>query len=966
MRKRLLTAALIAMAALLSACRKEMPVQEPLPEDNGSGWTVAIAATIGGDASTRVLAEDPVTHNLIASFETTGNIYVFNQTKNFVDPALLHPDKDGATALLTGTLTKEYDEGDVLVLCYNSDKDGLFSYKGQKGTLATAVDFAQAEITVSAEDAAGKTITGSAAFVNIQSIFGFNFTDGSLTVPAKAVEISTAEADLVSILRTYRATPYVPAVMHGNISLVADNPVSGTVYAALRNDNEADDTYRFYVNDGAGHLYSGEKSAPAGKIVNGKFYSATVALTPVDLPSVTLTETGTPVGPNAAWDPTLVMYGWSHLMFGYANYGDLTISGNSNGTWFAWMTYDGTGGDRTVTLDGATFSNPYTDYPLDNQEGTLTLILNGDNSITTDGRPAIGFQGNTIYFEGNGTLSITSSETTYGCWKGLVGSESTLQAVASPGYVLTISDGVDNGDGTTTWVYTVRPDLPALTFNLTAGYPAIAGAVKSDWEAGDALFVFFEGVAAPNYLKMNYDGTGWTCTEMEGDTAASGCLSLGNGSTGTMRAVFLPSGSDATVSASDGQFVFDTVQDAFYLTAELPYTVADNTLSGHFEMALPEGYVQLYLPDTAADDETVIELREPHFTPQGIASIGTDGTITHTRIAHGAPLKGHVYDTGYLFGGILAAGARNTPTGYHFTLVKGGFAGNYYHTAFPAMTFYTGEAEGRSFLLPSEAGWTAYTDFIPVDLGCDSHLGGQEYKRVYWANRNLGATADTGTDSYGDFFAWGELEPYYEAGFARETPGTHWKEGKGSGYAWESYNGFNPSGDGSTFTKYTGGDYSTLQSEDDTATQLLEGPWRMPSKTDWQCLYYTLKEEYDDGFVGMEESDHITWTFNSDGIAGYYVTSSAAGCEGNSIFLPLSGRRRNANLYDYKSGKESGNYWSSTLYSRSDIWDPSSIVYQPEYAFGASIDRPSDTGQAPLSTGNIARYVGRSIRPVMD
>ena len=70
MRKRLLIATLIAMAALLSACRKEMPVQEPLPEDNGSGWTVAIAATIGGDASTRVLTEDPVTHNLIASFET--------------------------------------------------------------------------------------------------------------------------------------------------------------------------------------------------------------------------------------------------------------------------------------------------------------------------------------------------------------------------------------------------------------------------------------------------------------------------------------------------------------------------------------------------------------------------------------------------------------------------------------------------------------------------------------------------------------------------------------------------------------------------------------------------------------------------------------------------------------------------------------------------------------------------------
>lgn len=975
MRTRLMTAALIAIAATLSACRKEMPVQEPLPAENGAedspskGWTVAIAATIGSDASTRALAEDPDTRNIVASFETTDEIRVFNKTKNFVDPSPLHPDQNGTGALLTGTLTRDYEEGDELVLCYNSDQNAMFSYKGQKGTLATVRDYAQAELTVSAEDAAGKTITGTAAFVNAQSIFGFNFTDGTSAVPARAVEISTAEAKLVSVLRTYQATPYVSPVNYGKLTVVADNPVSGTFYASIRNDNEGDDTYRFYVNDGDGHLYSGEKTAPAGKIVNGKFYSSTVALTPVALPAVTLTDPGTPVGPNAAWDPTLVMYGWSDVMFGYANYDDLTISGDSNGTWFLWMTADYSGGDRTVTLDGASFTNPATSYPLDNQEGTFTIVLNGDNSITTDGRPAIGFSGNVIYFEGNGTLSITSSEDKYGCQKGLHGRgyspSDPLQPVASPGYVLTISDGVDNGDGTTTWVYTVRPDLPALTFGLTAGYPVIPGAVKSGWEAGDAVFVFFEGVTAPAYLKMSYDGTAWSCTEMEGDTAVSGSLGLSNGSTGTMRAVYLPFGSDATVSASGNSFVFDPPQDGFYLTATLPYAVADNTLSGHFEMALPEGYVLFSLPDTAAGDGTEAELREPRFTPQGIASIGTDCTITHTRIAHGAPMKGHAYDGGYLFSGILETGARNTPAGYHFTLVKGGFAGSYFHKAVPAVTFCSGETEGRSFLLPSETDWTAYTDFIPVDLGCDSHLGGQEYRRVYWANRNLGATADTGEGSYGDFFAWGEPEPYYVAGYARETPGMHWKAGKENGYAWASYTVFNPSGDGSTFTKYTGDDYSTLQPGDDTATQLLDDPWRMPTNTDWKCLYYTLTEDYDDGVVSMEVSDRISWTFSSEGVAGYYVTSSAAGCEGNSIFLPLSGRRRDKNMYVYKPGKETGNYWTSSLYFQSGIWDLSSIVYQPEYAFGASIDRPSDTGQAPLIMGNNARYVGRTIRPVM-
>ena len=303
----------------------------------------------------------------------------------------------------------------------------------------------------------------------MQSIFGFNFTDGSTSIPAKAVEVSTAGAKLVTILRTYRATQFVQPVNHGNISVVADDPVAGTVYAALRNEYEGDDTYRFYVNDGAGHLYSGEKAAPAGKIVNGKFYSSTVTLTPVALPTVTLTASGTPVGPNAAWDPTLVSYGWTQLTFGYANYGDLTISGNSNGSWFEWLTSDHSGGDRTVTLDGATITNPLAEtVPLENQDGSFTLVLSGANSITrTRGIPAISFKGSSICFQGDGTLAVTAAtEEAYHCVKGILGSDSTPNPAAASGYTLTISDGTDNGDGTTTWVYTVRPAITATAANI--------------------------------------------------------------------------------------------------------------------------------------------------------------------------------------------------------------------------------------------------------------------------------------------------------------------------------------------------------------------------------------------------------------------------------------------------------------------------------------------------------------------
>ena len=82
------TSAIALIAAMcLSACNKEEliednPVEQPGTEEpQPSGWKVAISATMGG-TGTKALAEDPDTRNLIAAFETTDNIYVYNVTKS--------------------------------------------------------------------------------------------------------------------------------------------------------------------------------------------------------------------------------------------------------------------------------------------------------------------------------------------------------------------------------------------------------------------------------------------------------------------------------------------------------------------------------------------------------------------------------------------------------------------------------------------------------------------------------------------------------------------------------------------------------------------------------------------------------------------------------------------------------------------------------------------------------------------
>lgn len=200
-------------------------------------------------------------------------------------------------------------------------------------------------------------------------------------------------------------------------------------------------------------------------------------------------------------------------------------------------------------------------------------------------------------------------------------------------------------------------------------------------------------------------------------------LSLKENETGTMTAVFLPFGSNATVSSVGTSFVFDKVYYSYYLTAQLPYTVSEGKVSGTFDMTIPEGYMQFFIDWRWAGAKT--ELREPNLTPQGIASIAADGTITTTSIASGAPLPGYIYDKehkdsgesrGYLFSGILASDRRNIPTDYYFTLVYGIWNnGSYYTKCFTNKIFYRGTSEGRAVKLPTFGNWTLISDSLIWD-----------------------------------------------------------------------------------------------------------------------------------------------------------------------------------------------------------------------------------------------------------
>ena len=183
-----------------------------------------------------------------------------------------------------------------------------------------------------------------------------------------------------------------------------------------------------------------------------------------------------------------------------------------------------------------------------------------------------------------------------------------------------------------------------------------------------------------------------------------------------------------------------------------------------------------------------------------------------------------------------------------------------------------------------------HIDHDAVDLGLPSGL--------LWATCNVGAD---NPEDYGDYFAWGETTPHYSDGGSTSNP--TWLDGYEAGYWWETYKYCN--GSQTTLTKYcndanSGADSFTdtltiLTADDDAASVIWGGEWRMPTAKEWDELI-----------------ENCTWTptsnYNGTGIAGQIVE----GQKGNSIFLPAAGCR----YYTYDVGIGSyAYYWSSSLYS---------------------------------------------------
>ena len=475
MKRQLFILLAFAAATCATACIKQERAEEP-----AGGWKVSVYAVKG--SGTKALAYDDVNMKILTSFKTTDEVYVYNKTKGALDESVLKPQADGETATLRGSLTGDYAVGDVLELRYGSyftGHDGVFDYEEQDGTFATVRDFAIATVSVTATDSANGILTlQDASFANPNSIFRFSFVDMDThnPIPISFLWIKAPQGKLV-----FRDLPDGTREYYGDLPSSfpresyrgdSSDPVwLALCYEAPETDPELDG-FLFDIIDDVNKIVYNAYKPTSGKIANGNFYAPTIEMMPLPKPAVTLTESGTPVEPTE-----LNALSYFGNYYTYINPGaDITVAGDGDQCRFRWDT----GGDATMHLNGGTDDAPQFLVCPDRafiehlRSGVLTLDLNGSSWIVGEADNAlikVDFTSAEVVFKGNGSLTVVASNTAGD--KGIMTADAAgnprdgvLNVHAAEGFVLEITGGTDNGNGTSTWTYTVREDVNQPTGSI--------------------------------------------------------------------------------------------------------------------------------------------------------------------------------------------------------------------------------------------------------------------------------------------------------------------------------------------------------------------------------------------------------------------------------------------------------------------------------------------------------------------
>lgn len=422
-------------------------------------------------------------------------------------------------------------------------------------------------------------------------------------------------------------------------------------------------------------------------------------------------------------------------------------------------------------------------------------------------------------------------------------------------------------------------DASKLVFNIDVRNGSATKGVKTAWENGDDVYVFFEDNTT-QYVKMTYDGTSWAYADKDGGHTFTDLSLTATGK--KLSAVYMPDFvCTAAPTWSTDKWTFGSIAGYYQKAEGVEYTVTStgdvNTLSAVISLTAPSNIMQFYVPadqcaTPGAGNEYV--LTATHVINYTFNGIAPGGVASQGNKLNGGAMQGYSAtiggETGYYFWGILEGTGNYV---FDCQLVKQNAEKKY------AISSYSVSKDLTAHSISSAAiKLTSLTDKGNfVDLG---------FGNILWATGNLTETSPYIADplAAGGYYKWGYTTPYDKAGTT------------------DAYGNYKANGD-----------------FQDTAAA--KNPnWSMPTKAQFDALYNSENTNA----KTKSESWKTGWTSLGSTKGGMLITSKKNGL---SLFLAAAGRYLDGSL---DSVGNWGYFWSSTpsdedyawylLYSSSNIY----------------------------------------------
>lgn len=271
MKKNILILAALLGAFIWTGCQPlddEQTLSERQPQ-TGS-FTLCVNATKGADTKALTVTGT----NLKPHWDGTETVCVYKKGVDTPIGTMTVTPQGNSTyktsAKLSGTITCDLRVNDELTLVILPG--GAWNYTGQTGNPSSLsdYDYATARVIVKAIEGTQVSTVADATFVNEQSVYRFQFTNG-YTFSVKEFTVAS-DHNALAQTRSWNGSGWTSR--YGYLTVQPASATNEYLYLAIRNENTTeDDILSFYVINSANILFTGNRTVSSAKLGNGRYLS---------------------------------------------------------------------------------------------------------------------------------------------------------------------------------------------------------------------------------------------------------------------------------------------------------------------------------------------------------------------------------------------------------------------------------------------------------------------------------------------------------------------------------------------------------------------------------------------------------------------------------------------------------------------------------------------------------------------